>query len=213
MAALARVIAQGDADLVAAIAEDPDDLFRMGNPRADLRVFRREPDPAMTGFIDTVLGQMVRLDVIRSIDFENFDFRCLLSWAQDIPGYRAWVRDVTQLTCRWCDSNRTERAVLRLRIVDAGLSGATESEASDLQLACVYGGGQKNRKPEAGGREGNSEFPAEVHDGLSRVAASPELVPPYAVAITTSQARQLLDFPRGLGQMPRRLLLTVNLVA
>jgi hypothetical protein len=201
MAALARVIAQGDADLVAAIAEDADELFRENKPGVDLRVCHREPDGAMGGFVDTVLRRMVRLDVTRGIDFENFDFRSLLPWAQDIPGYRAWAWDVTQLTCRWCDWHRTEYAVLRLRILDAG---AVEEETGGLQLACLYGGAPKSRRFDRVRGE------AATSDGMYRVAASPDLVPPYALAITTPKARQVLDFPRGLGQMPRRLLLTVD---
>ncbi|WP_041360729.1 DUF1826 domain-containing protein [Methylococcus capsulatus] len=203
MAALAKVIAQGDAELVAAIAEDTDDLFREIKPGVDVRVCHREPDPVMGGFIDTVLRQMVRLDVRRSIDFENFDFRSLLAWAQDIPGYRAWVWDVTQLTCRWCDWHRTEYAVLRLRILDAG---TLDEETGGLQLACLYGGAPKPRRFEPVRADGE----AEVVDGMYPVAASPDLVPPYGIAITTPKARQVLDFPRGLGQMPRRLLLTVD---
>ncbi|QXP84647.1 DUF1826 domain-containing protein [Methylococcus sp. Mc7] len=203
MAALARVIAQGEADLVAAIAEDADELFRESKPGVDLRVCHREPDAALGGFVDTLLRQMVRLDVTRGIDFENFDFRSLLSWARDIPGYRAWVWDVTQLTCRWCDWHRTEYAVLRLRILDAG---AVEEETGGLQLACLYGGALKSRRFDMARGEGETE----ASDGMYRVAASPDLVPPYAVAITTPKARQVLDFPRGLGQMPRRLLLTVH---
>ncbi|QJD30557.1 DUF1826 domain-containing protein [Methylococcus geothermalis] len=204
MAALARVIAQGDTDLVAAIAEDPGELFRESKLGVDLRVCHREPEAVMGGFVDTVLRQMVRLDVTHSIDFENFDFRSLLSWAQDIPGYRAWVWDVTQLTCRWCDWHRTEYAVLRLRILDAG---AIEEETGGLQLACVYGGAPKSRRFDMALGEAEKDG----FDGMYRVAASPDLVPPYAVAITSPKARQVLDFPRGLGQMPRRLLLTVDL--
>jgi hypothetical protein len=203
MAALARRIAQGDADLVAAVAEDADELFRESKPGVDLRVCHREPDPVMGVFVDAVLRQMARLDVTRSIDFENFDFRSLLAWAQDIPGYRAWVWDVTQLTCRWCDWRRTEYAVLRLRILDAG---AVEEETGGLQLACLYGGAPKSRRFDRARGDGDTE----TSDGMYRVAASPDLVPPYALAITTPKARRVLDFPRGLGQMPRRLLLTID---
>ncbi|MGD9789001.1 MAG: hypothetical protein AB7U30_13795, partial [Sulfuricellaceae bacterium] len=127
----------------------------------------------------------------------------LLAWAQGIPGYRAWVWDVTQLTCRWCDWHRTEYAVLRLRIPDAG---AIKEDTGGLQLACLYGGVPRLRHIDLAWGEGDTE----TSDGMYRVAASPDLVPPYAVAITTPKARQVLDFPRGLGQMPRRLLLTVH---
>ncbi|MDD2769595.1 MAG: DUF1826 domain-containing protein [Methylococcus sp.] len=204
MAGLARVIAQGDAELLAAIAENSDELFRESRPGEDFRVFQREPDPALSGFVDTLLRQILRLDVAHLIDFENFDFRSLLPWAENIPGYRAWVWDVTQLTCRWCDWHRTERAILRLRTLDAG---AAEDESGGLQLSCVYGGGQKSR------RFGMAWEGAEAGagDGMRRVVASPDLVPAYAVAISTPRARQVLDFPRGLGQTPRRMLFTVDL--
>lgn len=190
MVALAKILEYGETDLVVATAEDPDDLFHVQDSGIDLSVLCREPDPALIAFVDAVLRQVVRLDTTHRLSFEDFDFHRLLPWAREMPGYRSWVRDVMEWTCRWCDWHRSERAILRLRTLDS-----TATEAPELllghELVCVYGG--MMRFPREGGTSGSTE-----------------LLPPHAVAVMTAKARQVLEFPRRLGQMPRCLLLTLD---
>ncbi|HWP00812.1 MAG TPA: DUF1826 domain-containing protein [Methylococcus sp.] len=190
MVALAKVLEYGETDLVVATAEEPDDLFHVPDSDIDLAVLCREPDPALIGFVDAVLRQVVRLDTTCRLSFEDFDFHRLLPWAREMPGYRSWVRDVMDWTCRWCDWHRSECAILRLRTLDSSAPEAPE-RLPGRKLVCVYGGMTRS------GRE----------DGTS---GSAEFLPPYAVAVMTAKARQVLEFPRSLGQMPRRLLLTLD---
>jgi hypothetical protein len=190
MVALAKIFEYGETDLAVATVEEPHDLFHASDSGIDLSVLSREPDPVLIAFVDAVLHQVVRLDTTHRMLFENFDFHRLLPWAREIPGYRSWVRDVMDWTCRWCDWHRSERAVLRLRTLDPSVADSPE-KSPDPKLVCVYGGVARSRR----------------EDGPSWSA---EVFPPYAVAVMTARARQVLEFPRGLGQMPRRLLLTLD---
>jgi hypothetical protein len=190
MVALAKIFEYGEADLVVATAEEPDDLFHASDSGIDLSVLRREPDPALSGFVDALLRQVVRLDTTCLLSFEDFDFHRLLPWALEVPGYRSWVRDVTDWTCRWCDWHRDERAVLRLRTLYPSAADSSE-KSPDRELVCIYGGAARSRREDVAG-------------GLA------EVLPPYAVAVMTARARQVLEFPRGLGQMPQRLLLALE---
>lgn len=190
MVALAKIFEYGETDLVVVSAEEPDDLFHAHDSGIDLSVLRREPDPALSGFVHALLRQVVRLDTTYWLVFEDFDFHRLLPWACEIPGYRSWVRDVMDWTCRWCDWHRSERAMLRLRTLDSSATDSSE-ESSNRELVCVYGGTARSWR----------------EDGAH---GSAEVLPTYAVAVMTARARQVLEFPRGLGQIPRRLLLTLD---
>ncbi|PPC89839.1 MAG: hypothetical protein CTY34_09985 [Methylobacter sp.] len=124
----------------AVISSNLTDLSRIYEDGVNLCVIERLMPKAVEQFIYQALQGVGSIEVSQPVDPMSFDFGRLWPQASHLPGYGAWLDDLTMLISLFCDLFECREAGLRLLSLDKAMCPRFHVDRGPVRLVCSYGG-------------------------------------------------------------------------
>lgn len=122
------------------LSNDLADLAQIYQSAVNLCVIERQVDSEYQEFVSQLLQLTNDISFVENIEFASFDFFSLIPHGNHLPGYRAFCKDVAQITAIYCDLFELDRVGLRLRTMDKAMCPKFHVDSVACRLVCTYGG-------------------------------------------------------------------------
>ena len=178
---------------------------------------------AIEQFVYRALQDVGSVEISQPVDPLHFDFGKLWPQASQLPGYQAWLEDVTMLVSAYCELFERREAGLRLRTLDKAMCPRFHVDRVPARMICSYGGIGTEWLPEyAFNRRKLGMGGCGVPDDVSGLIADPTAIrqmPAYAVGLMKGEnwagnegCGLVHRSPKPTAVQPRRLLLTLDML-